>query len=89
MRKSLEEAAFLARDGAYEILEDSLLSFVSNLELADKVDWYLHTLREVIEAMMANPTCDKGAARLGDALRKINRAQRSKPWRAAAASAGQ
>jgi serine/threonine protein kinase len=89
LRKSLEEAAFLARDGAYEVLQEELLGFVGNLDLADKVDWYLHTLREVIEAMMANPTCDTGAAQLGDALRKINRAQRSKPWRASATSSSQ
>lgn len=81
LRKELEKAAFLARDGAYEIFEDELLSFVKTLDLQDKEDWYLHTLREVIEALMANPTCDQGAVELGQARQKINRIQRSKPWR--------
>lgn len=86
LRKSLEEAAFLARDGAYDVLQEELLNFISTLELSDKVDWYLHTLRDVIEALMANPTCDEGAAKLGEAFRQINRTQRSKPWRTSAAS---
>jgi serine/threonine protein kinase len=83
LRRTLEEAAFLARNGAYEVLHEELLKFIDRVEsLEDKEDWYLHTLREVVETMMANPTCEEGAKPLGEFLRKINRAQRSKPWRA-------
>ncbi len=66
------------------MLKDEFLSFFGTLHLEDKEDWYLHTIREVIEALMANPTCDAGAAELGEAFRKINKTQRSRPWRAAA-----
>ena len=54
------------------------------LNLENKEDWYLHTLREVIEALMANPNCDKGAPELGKVLQKVNRIQRGKPWRTSA-----
>lgn len=87
LRKSLEEAAFLARDGAYEVLQEELLTFLNAVDLDDKEPWYLHMLREVVEAMMANPTCDEGAKELGTAFRKINRAQRAKPWRTTSANA--
>ncbi len=75
LRKSLEEAAFLVRDGAYEVLQEELLTFLNRVDLEDKEPWYLHMLREVVEALMANPTCDEGAKELGTAFRKINRAQ--------------
>jgi serine/threonine protein kinase len=84
LRKTLEEAAFLARDGAYEVLKDEFLSFFKTIDLENKEDWYLHTMREVIEALMANPTCDLGAAELGEAFRKVNQIQRSRPRRQSA-----
>lgn len=78
LRKGLEEAAFLARDGAYLVLQEELLQFLGSAELGEKGGWYLHALRDVIEAMMANPTCDEGAKELGGVLRKLNQAQRAK-----------
>jgi hypothetical protein len=41
-------------------------------------------LRDVIEALMANPECETGAPALGAALRNINRVQRAKPGRSSA-----
>lgn len=82
LRKTLEEAAFLARDGAYEVLKDEFLAFFGKLAIDNKEDWYLHTLREVIQALMANPTCDTGSSQLGQAFRNVNKAQRAKqPWK--------
>jgi hypothetical protein len=84
LRRTLEEAAFLARDGAYEVLKDEFLAFFATLELENKEDWYLHTIREVIEARMANPTCATGAIQLGEAYRQVNKIQRSRPKRLSA-----
>jgi serine/threonine protein kinase len=81
IRKSLEEAAFLARDGAYEVLTEEILEYMKDVELQSKEDWYLHTMRDVVEALMANPECEAGASELGAILRNINRVQRAKPWR--------
>jgi serine/threonine protein kinase len=81
LRKGLEEAAFIARDGGYDVLTEEMLSYLKTVELGEKEDWYLHTMREVIEALMANPECSTVAPELGAALRNLNRVQRSKPWR--------
>ena len=74
----------MARNGAYEVLKDEFLSFFKTVDLETKEDWYLHTMREVIEALMANPTCDVGANELGEAFRKVNQIQRSRPRRVSA-----
>lgn len=78
IRKSLEEAAFVSRDGAFDILTEEVLSYVATVDLASKEEWYLHTMREVIQALMANPTCESAASDLGKVFRKINQAQRSR-----------
>ena len=84
LRIALEEAAFLARDGAYDVLQSEFLTFFAAVDLESKEDWYLHTIREVIQALMANPTCSSGASELGVAFKKVNRIQRSRPWRMSA-----
>ena len=84
LRHALEKAAFIARDRAYDVLTEQILAYLQTVDLAVKEDWYLHTMREVIEALMANPSCDAAASSLGVALRNLNRIQRSKPWRATA-----
>jgi hypothetical protein len=78
IRKSLEEAAFLARDGAYDVLTEEILEYAKDVDMESKEDWYLHTLRDVLEALMANPECDAGASQLGATLRTINHVQRAK-----------
>jgi serine/threonine protein kinase len=77
IRKSLEEAAFVARDGAYEVLTEEILAYLKDVDLKAKEDWYLHTVRDVLEALMANPECNSGSApNLGAIFRNINRVQR-------------
>ena len=83
LRDRMEKAAFVARDGAYDVLTEEILAYLQTVELSGKEDWYLHTMREVIEALMANPECNTVASDLGAALRNLNRVQRSKPWRTA------
>jgi len=84
IRDALEQAAFVARDGAYEVLMEETLAYLKGVDLNDKEDWYLHKVREVIEALMANPECDAGASELGEILRNTNKVQRSRPWKTAA-----
>ena len=77
-RKSLEEAAFVARDGAYEILTEEILGYLKDVDFKDKEDWYLHTLRDVVESLMANQECTAASAEsLGVIFRNINRVQRA------------
>jgi len=83
LRDGMEKAAFVARDGAYDVLVEEILSYLKIVDLTTKEDWYLHTMREVVQALMANPECNTVASDLGAALRQLNRVQRSKPWRSA------
>jgi hypothetical protein len=79
IRKALELAAFTARDGAFEVLSEETLAYLEMVGLSSKEDWYLHTLRDVVEALMANPTCESAASELAKYLRNINSVQRSRP----------
>jgi hypothetical protein len=48
----------------------------------------LHTVRDVIEALLANPACVDASESLTKALREVNRIQRSRPSGAWAAPGG-
>lgn len=78
LRDALEEAAFIARDGAHAVLLEQFGSFLRGQSLEDKDEWFLHAIREVITALMANPSCTAGSAELRDTLRSVNRIQRSR-----------
>jgi hypothetical protein len=78
IRNALKEAAFISRDGAFEVLAEEILAYLENVNLSSKEDWYLHTMRNVVEGLMSNPTCDTAAIALSKILRSINQAQRSR-----------
>jgi hypothetical protein len=80
LRDALEEAAFTSRGEAHQVLMEEFTEFLHRIngELEQKEDWFLHALREVIIALMANPSCVGGSAELKSALRKVNQVQRSR-----------
>lgn len=87
IREELEIAAFIARDKAHAVLTSEMLEYLKAVDLTSKPEWYLHTVRSIIQALMANPECNsEDSAALGAILRNINRVQRSKPSRLSAAS---
>lgn len=77
LRDALEEAAFTSRGKAHQVLMEEFTKYVGTVDFADKKDWYLHAIREVMIALMANPSCSDGSPKLKDALREVNRIQRS------------
>jgi serine/threonine protein kinase len=79
IRKSLEVAAFVSRDGAFDVLAEEIILYLKTVDLSTKDEWYFHTMRGVIQTLMANPTCETAAPELGQMFRGINRAQRSRP----------
>jgi serine/threonine protein kinase len=79
IRKALEAAAFTSGDGAFEVLSRELLAHLSTVNFDGKPEWYLHSMRELIQALMANPTCEDVALEFGKLLRTINKAQRARP----------
>jgi serine/threonine protein kinase len=79
IRKALESAALDSRDGAFEVLTSELLAHLSTVDFDDKPEWYLHSMRGLLQTIMANPTCEDVALEFGKLLRKINKAQRARP----------
>jgi hypothetical protein len=49
--------------------------------LETREDWYLHSVRQVIQNVLANPLCIAGASELSDELRRVNKIQRGRPER--------
>jgi serine/threonine protein kinase len=78
LRDAIEEAAFISRGDAHQVLMEEFTNFLKRTTLENKEDWYLHALREVITALMANPACVAGSADLKQALRSVNQIQRSR-----------
>lgn len=84
VRDALEEAAFISRGDAHNVLKDEFIKFLGRVQLDNKEDWYLHAIREVITALMGNPDCTESSVALKEALKKVNKLQRSRGAVAAA-----
>lgn len=78
VRAALEQAAYEARGEAHEVLNAELAAFLSKIGLEEKEEWYLHALRELIEALLANPVSVDGTTELASFLRKLNKVHRAK-----------
>jgi serine/threonine protein kinase len=81
IRRALEEAASEARSQAHEVLKQEFASYLSGVNLQEKEEWYLHGVREVLVALLANPAAASGTADLVKVLRSVNKIQRSKSTR--------
>ena len=79
VREAIELAASHARAEAHEVLREEFVAFIGRTNLDAKPDWYLHGVREVLQALLANPACTKGAGELAHALRNVNRIQTKRP----------
>jgi hypothetical protein len=78
LRDALEEAAFISRREAHQVIMEDFTKFIEGVNFEEKPDWFLHSAREIIIALMANPSCIEGSPQLNLALRAINRVQRSR-----------
>lgn len=77
LREALEQAAFVSRGDAHRVLMEEFTEFLSKANFEDKPDWYLHGIRELVIALMANPFCIDGSPALKAVLREVNKIQRS------------
>ena len=75
LREAIEEAAASARGEVFEVLVSAAVKFVKAIKLDEKPGWYLQGLRDILQTLMANPSCTKGAAEIAVALRSVNKAQ--------------
>jgi hypothetical protein len=79
VRRALLEAAFLARANAHVVLQEEFVTFLKGTKLGDKPEWYLHSVRELLNTLLANPSCTNGASDLAKSLREVNKIQRARP----------
>jgi len=87
IRRALAQAASQSRSGAHDVLREEFITLFKTIGagLEERENWYLHALREVVQALMANPACTNGSAPLKEAFRRINEVQRSRSSRATSA----
>lgn len=78
LRLALERAAYQAKAEIHEVLREEFGNFVTQRDLDGVEDWYLHAVRQVLQTLMANPSCTSGAAELAAALKTVNQIQQSK-----------
>lgn len=78
LRRSLELAAYSSRAGAHEVLREEFGKFLKDADLDGRDDWYLHAVRQILQTLLANPSCTSDAIDLIEPLRKVNAIQRSK-----------
>ena len=76
LRRSLEDAACTARDASHRVIRESFCDYLSSVGATNKPGWFLHSARDVIEALLANPVCGEGAKELVRLLKEVNEAQR-------------
>lgn len=79
VRRSLEEAAYSARAGAHDVIREEFVEHLTVVDLDRKENWYLQATRELLETLLANPSCTKGSQGLAALLKKINTVQRGRP----------
>jgi serine/threonine protein kinase len=77
VRDAMEEAAFISRGDAHGVLTEEFIRFLDRTQLESKEGWFLHALREVITALMANPDSTTSSPPLKEALKKVNKLQRA------------
>ena len=78
LQLALERAATEAREDAHAVIVNELLHFLSKIRLDDKPNWYLQTLRNLINALMSNPACRTNVMELAKVMKNVNRIQRQK-----------
>ena len=78
IRRALERAAHEAGGQAYDVLREGFCGFLKRVDFKAQEDWYLHALRAVIQTLLANPSCASSEGALVEALREVNRTQRSR-----------
>jgi predicted Ser/Thr protein kinase len=79
LREALEVAAFVSHGDAYKVFVDEFTTFLAAIDdLDSKENWYLQGIREIVTALLANPSCVVSLPALKEALRDVNRITRDR-----------
>lgn len=79
IQRSLEQAAYAARTVAHEVLREEFVRYMGGVDLDKKENWYLQSIRDLLETLLAKPSCTSGSDELARVLKKINGIQRARP----------
>ena len=75
LRDALQSAAAVTRAEAYLVVEEEFVAFMERAQLSGMPAYLLHECRGVLQALLANPTCNAGAKKLAEFLRRVNKEQ--------------
>jgi serine/threonine protein kinase len=78
VRKALEQAAHIARGASHKVIMDEFCRVMQSCDYDQREDWYLHSVRSVIQSLLANPSCTSGSSDLVKIMRTVNKIQRSR-----------
>jgi serine/threonine protein kinase len=78
IRRAIAATASAASETGHPILAERFVNFCAGLDFESKEDWFLHSLREVSQSLLANPFCRAHTTKLADVLRNVNRIQRTR-----------
>ncbi|PYT50327.1 MAG: hypothetical protein DMG43_15035 [Acidobacteria bacterium] len=71
------------------MLREEFVAYLTGVDLEKRENWYLQSIRDLLETLLANPSCTSGADEMAEVLKKINRIQRARPRTAARAAAAE
>jgi serine/threonine protein kinase len=75
LRDALQSAASVARAEAYSVVVEEFVAFMERAQLSGMPAYLRHECRGVLQALLANPTCNAGAKKLAEVLRRVNKEQ--------------
>lgn len=78
LRSSLADVAGSSEPLTHRIIQEEVESFYEKTNMSEKEDWYLHELRMIIGALMANSVLTDNPVALKKAYREINRLQKKR-----------
>jgi len=78
LQEALVYAASAARTEAHAVTAKELLLFLDDKRLAQKPNWYLQVLRNLLSSLLADQSCQEHVAELSIVMREFNRTQRAR-----------
>ena len=78
VRGALETAAYESRGDSHAIIVEVMCQKLSTYDWESKPDWALHSVREIVSTLLANPSCASNLDELRKILRTVNKVQGSR-----------
>lgn len=73
LRESLVQCAKMYSKIPHETASKAVIAFIKEFNIDEKPKWWLHEMRDIIMALLANPSCDVHASTLAEIYDSINK----------------